>query len=83
MKTALPPSLFSKDQYPKVFAWLGQFSEALKRAKTSGREPVRLKGADALKQITQADFAEPEYDVDRSDPTGLEKGAQFESWPSR
>lgn len=78
MKIAIPSSLFSADHYPKVFAWIDRFGQALKNAR--GPKPKDLKGAEALKHITQADFAEPEGEVDNTDPTGLKKGIQVESW---
>ena len=42
---------------------------------------MTLKGADAVKFVTQADFAEPEGQVDDSDPLALKKGQDVEVWP--
>ena len=42
---------------------------------------MTLKGADAVKLVTQADFAEPEGQVDDSDPLALRKGQDVEVWP--
>ena len=42
---------------------------------------MTLKGAEAVKHITQADFYEAEGEVDRDDPLQLEKGQDVESWP--
>ena len=44
-------------------------------------KPKTLKGAEAIQHVTQADFTEPEGDVDASDPLGLKKGQDVESWP--
>ena len=34
-----------------------------------------------MKHVCQADFYEPEGDVDPGDPLGLKKGQDVESWP--
>ena len=81
MKGALPPSLISSNKFPKVYAWIDRFSKAVSTAKSSAPKPTTLKGAEAVKFVTQAEFCEPEGDVDASDPLGLEKGQDVESWP--
>ncbi|KAL2053688.1 hypothetical protein ABVK25_005992 [Lepraria finkii] len=78
---SLPPTLVSKEIYPKVYAWIDRFKDALAKAKSSAPKPTTLKGAEAVKHITQADFAEPEGQVDSNDPLGLKKGQDVESWP--
>ena len=35
-----------------------------------------------MKYITQAEYSEPEGDVDANDPQGLKKGQDIESWPT-
>ena len=81
LKGALPPSLISKEKFPKVYAWIDRFSKAVLTAKSSAPKPTTLKGAEAVRYVTQAGFSEPEGDVDASDPLGLEKGQDVESWP--
>lgn len=81
LKGALPHSLISKEKFPKVYAWIGRFSKAVSTAKSSAPKPTTLKGAEAVKHVTQAEFYEPEGDVDASDPLGLKKGQDVESWP--
>ena len=81
LKGALPPSLISKEKFPKVYAWVDRFNEALSAAKASARKPTTLEGAEAVKYVCQAEFSEPEGDVDANDPLGLEKGQDIESWP--
>ncbi len=81
LKGALPPSLISEKQFPKVFAYLDRFSKAMSAAKSSSPKPVTLKGADAVKFVSQAEFAEPEGQVDDSDPLALKKGEDVEVWP--
>ncbi|KAL8926195.1 MAG: hypothetical protein Q9208_003098 [Pyrenodesmia sp. 3 TL-2023] len=81
MKGALPPSTFGKDNFPKVYAWIDRFSKAVKEAEQSAPKPTTLKGAEAVKYVTQAEFAEPKGDVDGKDPLGLKEGQFIESWP--
>ena len=81
LKGALPTSIISKDNFPKVFAWIDRFNKAVSTAKDSAPKPITLKGKEAIQQITQADFYEPEGSVDKNDPLGLEKGQDIESWP--
>ncbi len=81
LKGALPPTLVSSDKFPKVYAWIDRFNEALAAAKGKAPKPTTLKGAEAVKFVTQADFAEPEGPVDENDPLGLKKGQDVESWP--
>ncbi|KAI4258780.1 MAG: hypothetical protein LQ352_001089 [Teloschistes flavicans] len=81
MQGALPPSLFGKVQFPKIYAWLDRFDKAVKDSKKFAPKVTTLKGAEAIQYITQAEFAEPEGNVDAEDPLGLEKGQYVESWP--
>ena len=78
---ALPPSLISKENFPKVYAWIDRFSKAVSTATSSAPKPTTLKGAEAVRYVTQASFSEPEGDVDANDPSGLKKGQDIESWP--
>ena len=81
MKGALPAAIFGKDNFPKVYTWIDRFSKALKAAEESAPKVTRLKGVEAVKYVTQADFAEPDGQVDDKDPLGLRKGQDVESWP--
>ncbi len=81
MEGALPPSLFGKDNFPKVYAWIDRFSAALKAARNSAPKVITLKGAEAIQYVTQAEFAEPDGEVDSRDPLALKKGQDVESWP--
>lgn len=80
LEGALPPSLISSEHFPKVYSWIGRFSKAIS-AKEPGPKPTTLEGAEAIKHILQANFAEPEGEVDENDPTGLKKNQDVESWP--
>ena len=81
LKGVLPVSLISKEKFPKVYAWVDRFSKALSAAEASAPKPITLTGAEATKFVCQADFHEHEGDVDASDPSGLKKGQEVESWP--
>lgn len=59
LKVALPPSLFSKEKFPKVYDWINRFSKAVSTAKSSIPKPTTLEGAEAVKYVTQAEFSEP------------------------
>ncbi|MCJ1468581.1 hypothetical protein MMC07_007210 [Pseudocyphellaria aurata] len=81
LKGALPPSLISGEQFPKVYSWIDRFSKAISSAKASAPKPTTLRSAEAIKHILQADFAESEGQVDENDPVGLKKDQDVESWP--
>ncbi|KAL8806925.1 MAG: hypothetical protein Q9182_001054 [Xanthomendoza sp. 2 TL-2023] len=82
LEGALPPSLFGKEAFPKVYAWIERFSATVKAAEDSMPKVTNLEGAEAIKSITQADFVEPGGDVDEQDPLALTKGQEVESWPT-
>ena len=82
LKGALPPSLVSEAKFPKVYAWIDRFSKAVSSAKSSAPKPNTLKGPEAVRYIVQAEYSEREGDVDASDPLGLKKGQDVESWPT-
>ncbi|SLM34818.1 Thioredoxin-like fold [Lasallia pustulata] len=75
---ALPPTIISAKQYPKVFAWIDRFQTAVSAARSSAPKPTTLKGADAVAQITQAEFSDPEGQVDENDPLSLKKDQDVE-----
>ena len=79
---ALPKNLFSPDIYPKVYGWISRFNEAVQSAKASSAEQTTLKGADALQQITSAEFFEQDLQVDENDPLELKSGQDIEFWPT-
>ena len=81
MKGALPPAIISAKQYPKVFAWIDRFSKAVSTAKSSSPKPTTLKGAEAIKHITQADYVDTLQSVDHNEPLGLKQGQEIEVWP--
>ncbi|KAB2571259.1 hypothetical protein BFW01_g12678 [Lasiodiplodia theobromae] len=81
MKGALPASVISERQFPKVYAWIERFRGALRAAKSSGPKPVTLKGAQAVSFVSGANLAECGGHIDAADPLGLVKGQEVEVWP--
>ncbi|KAL9120462.1 MAG: hypothetical protein Q9187_002982 [Circinaria calcarea] len=81
MKGALPPEIISEEQYPKVFAWIDRFDKAVSTAKSSSPKPTTLKGAEAVRHITQADYVDTQQSVDENEPLGLKEGQEIEVWP--
>ncbi|KAK5232057.1 hypothetical protein LTR47_006898 [Exophiala xenobiotica] len=81
LKGALPRELISVKHYPKVFAWIDRFNDALKAAKSHAPRPASLKGGDAVQRILNATFAEKEPSVDSADPLGLQHGTEVEVFP--
>lgn len=77
----MPASIISPTQFPKVFAWISRFQDALKKAKDSGFKPVTIKGKDVIKYMQSARFVESAGEVDANDPLGLRAGEEVEVWP--
>ena len=81
LKGALPSDQISAELYPKVFAWINRFQEAVSAAAKSLGKPKTAKGIEAAASIESSDFAEEIGDVDPNDPSGLKKGQNVEVWP--
>jgi hypothetical protein len=81
MQEALPESVISERQFPKVYAWMNRFKDELKRIKTSGFKPATLKGDDVVRYMQSARFVESTGEIDANDPTGLRAGDEVEVWP--
>jgi hypothetical protein len=82
LKGALPASLISARQFPKVFAWIERFNEAVGAAKSKMPKPTSLKGDAASQRVLGATFAEGQHTVDANDPLGLLPGQDVEVWPT-
>lgn len=89
--TAMPGSLeatgLDKGAYPKVFAWMGRFGEAVKtaRGKPPGK-PETVSGDQAAEMIVRASYNDGDGEIDETDPVtqalGLKKGQLVKIWPS-
>jgi len=82
LKGALPEEMVSKSSFPKVFAYIDRFDQAVKSAKSSGPRPTSLKGKAAAEQILASNFAESEGDIEHGEPQKLRKGDQVEVFPT-
>ncbi len=80
-KDALPPTVISERQFPKVYGWISRFRAAVKAARQSAPKPKSIQGSDALKHLISTGFAESEGKVDDNDPTSLRQGSTVEVWP--
>lgn len=81
MEGALPRSLISEVQFPRVFEWIARFNAAIGDAKRAAGKPTTLQGAEAVRQIVAADYAEPDTSVEGNDPLRLKKGQDVELYP--
>ncbi|MCJ1313672.1 hypothetical protein MMC25_007351 [Agyrium rufum] len=86
MPGALPADLISAQQFPKVFAWVSRFDNALKTAQqdSSFTKPTSLKPDEMKSQIWAASHFVPltELKVDENDPLGLKQDEEVEVWPT-
>jgi hypothetical protein len=79
LKGALPADRFSAERYPRVYAWIKRFQEAVTAAKAKNGKPQTLKGEEAASVIEKSAWNEEEKTVDEGDPLvvaeGLKKGS--------
>lgn len=81
MKT-LPSDLISADFFPKTYAWIHRFREALRTARSRNSKPVNLAGSDAVAHVASASFNATEaLAVVPVDPLRLKEGDEVEVWP--
>jgi hypothetical protein len=78
----MEPKYISEAQFPKVFAWIQRFQNALKQAKASGTKPAVIKGPELVQHIGSTRFYESVGEVDANDPLGLTAGDNVITWPS-
>lgn len=82
MEGALDRSIISARQYPKVFAWMARFKQAVSEAWGRTPKAERVSGEEILKGLGDATFAEAEGAVDENDPLKLQKGQEVVVWPT-
>lgn len=78
---ALPKGVISGVQFPKVFAWIQRFKDALQEAKASGPKQVKVSGEEVVEYMQHAKFAESVGEVAANDPLGLKPGDEVEVFP--
>ncbi|KAM0420853.1 hypothetical protein ACHAPT_011383 [Fusarium lateritium] len=83
---ALPEDRFSSSTYPRVYAWIRRFQDAVSAAKKRAGPPVTLTGEEAAGEIRAGSFCEAEKDVEPGDAVvlaqGLRKGVAVMVWPT-
>ncbi|KAL6856514.1 hypothetical protein J3F83DRAFT_718317 [Trichoderma novae-zelandiae] len=83
---ALPKERFSADKFPRVYAWIGRFQEAVTAAKKRVAKPKTLDGEEAARVIEGSSWNEEEGTVDEDDPLvvaeGLKKGGMVTISPT-
>lgn len=80
-KGSLPQELVSDSIFPKVYAWIKRFHDAVKTAKATAPGVTKLKGPEAAEQILSSGFAESEGEVNAADTQSLHKGNHVEVFP--
>lgn len=81
LKGALPRHFISEQQFPKVFAWMERFNQALREAKKSAPKPTTLDGKAAAERILNSRSVDQEIQVDRDDPLNIQPGEEVDVWP--
>lgn len=71
---ALPADRFSPSVYPRVYAWIQRFQNAVTEAKKQLGKPKSLTGEEAATAIFGAAYSEAEKGVDAQDAKGLSRG---------
>ncbi|KAE8454031.1 hypothetical protein EG329_007807 [Mollisiaceae sp. DMI_Dod_QoI] len=80
---ALPAEVFSKTEFPMVFAWVERFDKATREAAKKLGKPKTVKGAEAREIMKKGGWMEEmEWVVQERDPSGLRKGMVVEVWPT-
>lgn len=81
MDDALPTNLFSREIYPKTWAWFDRYQKAIKEAMQRHEPNVRnISGDEAVKEITSGPFGD-KVSVDPKDPSGLKEGDKAIAFP--
>src|ERR1700759_2493744 len=82
MPGALQSTYISENQFPKVFAWIKRFRDALRQARATGPKPVMIKVDELIKHMARSRVYEPVGEVDAHDPTALKAGDEGTVWPT-
>jgi glutathione S-transferase len=74
--------LFTKEQFPKVWAWLDRYKTFISKIhEKDGRAPT-ISVDETEKLVLGSEFGEPEGEVDPLDPLQLKKGELVEMFPT-
>lgn len=78
----LDPDVISEPHFPRVYAYVERFRQAIEDAQSKSGEPIILSSDDAIKRILESDYWEKELTVDELDPLKLRKGQMVKVFPS-
>jgi hypothetical protein len=82
MPGALQSTYISENQFPKVFAWIARFRDALRQARAAGPKPAKVSIEEVITYMGRSRFYEPVGEVDAHDPTALKGGDEVTAWPT-
>lgn len=82
MEGALDRNVISAKQYPKVFAWMRRFRQAVSEAWGRAPKVPKVSGEEVLNGLQDATFVEAEGGVDENDPLKLQMGQEVVVWPT-
>ena len=72
----------SESMFPKTFAWVRRFDQAVSDASIVSPKPTTLSGNDAVRKILESPDGAKHSIVDKADPLGLKVGQPVEVWPT-
>jgi glutathione S-transferase len=72
-------AFFNEKTYPKTYAWLERYKNAIAAAKERAPKPSELEGKDAIKKVLSSPFTD-DVKVEK-DPLGLQEGDEVEMFP--
>ena len=82
MKGALDSGVISDKRYPRVFAWIARFKQAVSAAGQRMPKAQKLPGEAVLNGLGHATFFEAGGGVDENDPLKLQEGQEVVVWPT-
>lgn len=82
MEGAVPEEFLSEKLFPKTYAWIRRFKQAVGEAESKAPSPATLSGAEAFEKITTAADTPTYGNISGADPLGLKIGQMVEIWPT-
>lgn len=77
----LDPDVISDTHFPRVYAWVKRFREAIGKAQHESETPNIISSEDMIETILASDHWEKESTVDELDPLKLRKNQMVEVYP--
>lgn len=82
MEGSIPDEYLSEKLFPKTYAWVHRFREAVTQAGSQAFQPTLLSGPEVYEKITTAPEDKPLGASQGPDPLGLDIGQMVEVWPT-